>query len=187
MKTIILASNSKARLKLLEDNGYKVITRATNIEEISKLSEPHEIIEDLALQKLNAYISTYGKPESSICLAADTMIFHRNKLIGKATTHKQAYDMLKSFSDNSHRIYSAFAMYIPEVGIKSGYDFVEIKFKKLSDLTIMNYLDCKEWEGAAGAYRIQGKGQALIDEINGEFSVAVGLPLKEISALIRLS
>jgi len=49
----------------------------------------------------------------------------------------------------------------------------------------MNYLSKKEWIGAAGSYRIQDEGIALIKEINGEFNVAVGLPLNAISALIE--
>ncbi len=187
MKKIILASNSKARLKLLQDSGYEVVSQATDIDEISTLSEPHDIVEDLALQKLNAYIKSFGKPTSSVVLAADTMIFFENRLIGKANTEKEAYNTLKLLSNSLHQIYSSYALYIPEFGIKSGYDVVDINFKSLSDLTIMTYLACGEWKGAAGSYRIQGKGKALIERINGEFSIAVGLPLKAISALIELS
>lgn len=187
MKKIILASNSKARLELLEKNGYKVTVRATNIVEESSKTEPNEKVIDLASKKLDSYLDKFGLPSSEVVLAADTMIYFQNELIGKAKDANQAYNMLKSFSGKTHQIYSGFALYIPNVGIKSGFDKVTVKFKLLSDLIIMDYITTEEWKGAAGAYRIQGIGHDLVEQIKGDFSVAVGLPLMTISDLIRLS
>ncbi len=185
MNTIILASNSKARLSLLEENGFKVIARSTNIDETSNKKLPQDIVIDLARQKLEAYFNLYGKENDNIILAADTMIYFKNQLIGKANNKTEAYNTLKSLSNEKHQIYSSYALYIPSSDkIETGFDVVDVKFKNLSDLTIMNYLICNEWKGAAGSYRIQGKGKTLVEEINGDFNVAVGLPLKAISALI---
>ena len=185
MKNIILASNSSARFKLLSDNGYNVIKKPTNIIESSDKKEPSEIVIDLAMQKLNACINSLKKPIKEIILASDTMIYFNNQLIGKAKNQEEAYLTLKKLSDKTHKIYSSYALYFPNGKIKNGYGEVDITFKNLSDLTIMNYLAKKEWIGAAGSYRIQGEAIALIKEINGEFNVAVGLPLNAISALIE--
>jgi MAF protein len=187
MKNIILASNSKARLKLLKDNGFNVQVKATNIEEVSKEKEPGKLVEDLANQKLKACLSSLEKPIDSIVLAADTMIFYKNELIGKASDKKEAYKTLKKLSNDKHQIYSSYAIYLPNKTIKSGYSYVDVYFKNLSDLTIMHYLDNNEWIGAAGSYRIQGEGSALVRQINGDFNVAVGLPLMAISDLIKLT
>ena len=43
------------------------------------------------------------------------------------------------------------------------------------------YLATGEWEGKAGAYAIQGRGAALVERIEGDYSNVVGLP---ISALL---
>jgi septum formation protein len=185
MKNIILASNSPARFKLLTDNGYNVIKKPTNIIENSNKTKPFEIVEDLALQKLEACIKSLKTPINQIIIASDTMIYYKNELIGKAENQEEAYLTLRKLSNNTHKIYSSYALYFPNGKIKSGYGEVDITFKNLSDLTIMNYLSKKEWIGAAGSYRIQGEGIALIKEINGEFNVAVGLPLNAISALIE--
>lgn len=187
MKNIILASNSIARLQLLKAKGFNVVVHPTEIDEQSTKTSPEEIVEDLALKKLDAYLKKHPKPTSSVVLCADTLIFFDNELIGKAKDATEAYETLKKLSGKMHQIYSGFAMYIPNVGIKSGYDVVDIQFKRLTDLIVMNYISTKEWEGAAGCYRIQGKGSSLVDRINGDFNVAVGLPLKVISDLIKLS
>eukprot|EP01156_Anaeramoeba_ignava_P007797 Anaeramoba_ignava/a353877_9.p2 GENE.a353877_9~~a353877_9.p2 ORF type:complete len:188 (-),score=38.36 a353877_9:377-940(-) len=187
MKNIILASNSKARLNLLQDNGFNVEVQSTDIEEISHKTKPEEIVVDLAQQKLNAYLNS-NNPKDKIVIAADTMIFYKNKLIGKSKNKKEAYNTLKSLSNDEHQIYSAYAIYFPnDKKVKSGFSSVDVKFKNLTDLIIMDYLLTEEWKGAAGAYRIQGIGNTLVKEIKGEFNVAVGLPLNAISALIRTS
>lgn len=187
MKTIILASNSIARKILLENSGFNVIVKATNIEETSFFNTPEEIVVDLAKQKLNAYIKKYGIKHDYPVLCADTMIFYKNKLIGKAKDRNEAYSTLKNLSNDTHKIYSSYSLLLPNGTIKNGYDEVDITFENLSDLSIMDYLETEEWKGAAGSYRIQGKGKSFVKEINGEFNIAVGLPLKEISDLIRLS
>ncbi|MGD1822396.1 MAG: Maf family protein [Pleomorphochaeta sp.] len=187
MKTIILASNSTARLNLLKDAGFNVIVKGLNINETSTKLKPEEIVTDLASQKLEAYINKYGTLENKIILAADTMIFHKNELIGKAKNKQEAYNILKRLSNDKHQIYSGYAIYLPNKGIKIGYNIIDITFKNLTDLSIMDYLFLDEWKGAAGAYRIQGIGCSLVKETKGEFSVAVGLPLNEISALIKSS
>ncbi len=187
MINIILASNSKARLQLLKDKGLSVKVKATNIEEVSNEKDPGKLVEDLANQKLQACLSTLDKPINSIVLAADTMLFYKNELIGKAKDKKEAYQTLKKLSNNQHQIYSSYAIYLPDNTIKSGYESVDVYFKNLSDLTIMHYLDNNEWIGAAGSYRIQGEGRSLVKQINGDFNVAVGLPLMSISDLIKLT
>lgn len=187
MKQIILASNSQARYNLLKELGYEPIVKSTNIEEKSTKTNPEELVQDLAKQKLEAFLKQYGKPKNEIVIAADTMLYHNNKLIGKVKSKIEAYQLLKTLSDQKHQIYSGYALYIPNFGIEIGYDYVDVLFKKLTDLTIMNYLIINEWKGAAGAYRIQGIGYSLVKEIKGDFSVAVGLPLNKISALIKSS
>jgi len=187
MKTIILASNSKARYNLLKEAGYNTIVKSANIEENSTKTKPEELVQDLAKQKLDAFFNKYGRADEKIVLAADTMIYHNNKLIGKVENKIDAYNVLKKLSNTKHQIYSGYAIYIPGKGVSIGYDSVDIYFKNLTDLTIMNYLILDEWKGAAGAYRIQGIGCSLIKDIKGDINVAVGLPLNKISALIKAS
>ena len=50
---------------------------------------------------------------------------------------------------------------------------------------IRGYLDTGEWQGKAGAYAIQGRAGAFVEEIRGSFSDIVGLPLCETALLLR--
>jgi septum formation protein len=40
------------------------------------------------------------------------------------------------------------------------------------------YLSTEEWKGAAGGYRIQGKGEFFINYIKGSYSNVMGLPIQ---------
>jgi septum formation protein len=46
------------------------------------------------------------------------------------------------------------------------------------------YLDLNEWEGAAGAYRVQGWGAAFIKSMSGSPSGVMGLPIHELYGIL---
>ena len=60
-----------------------------------------------------------------------------------------------------------------------------IAFKRLSPEEIAGLLDCEEWRGAAGGYRIQGRAGACITRLIGSYTAVVGLPLYETMNLIE--
>ena len=47
------------------------------------------------------------------------------------------------------------------------------------------YLDTNEWVDAAGAYRIQERGEFLVDSIEGSYSNIVGLPICLFYGMLR--
>jgi septum formation protein len=59
-----------------------------------------------------------------------------------------------------------------------------VRFKRLSEADIAQYIASNEWQGKAGGYAIQGRASAFIPWINGSYSNVVGLPLAEVSALL---
>ena len=46
-------------------------------------------------------------------------------------------------------------------------------------------LDTGEWQGVAGAYRIQGLAACFIERIEGSWSGIVGLPIHDLYAILR--
>jgi len=56
----------------------------------------------------------------------------------------------------------------------------EVTFRLLTEKDKEWYLDVGEWQNAAGGYRIQGAGSALISRISGSYTNIIGLPLAEI-------
>ena len=52
-----------------------------------------------------------------------------------------------------------------------------VRFRALDERTVAWYLATGEWGDCAGGYAIQGKGAALVDEIEGDYWNVVGLPV----------
>ncbi len=52
-----------------------------------------------------------------------------------------------------------------------------VRFRELAEAEIAAYLASGEWRGRAGAYAVQGLGSALVDEVRGDVSNVIGLPV----------
>ena len=63
------------------------------------------------------------------------------------------------------------------------HDSTRVRFRPLTARDLAANLGHGEWEGRAGAYAIQGRGAALVEEIEGDYPNVVGLP---VALLVRL-
>jgi septum formation protein len=93
--------------------------------------------------------------------------------------------MLRRLGGRDHRIHTAVALCCVARRIEDvAVDTVQVWMKPFGEADIEAYLDSGEWEGKAGAYSIQGRGGSLIGRIEGDFTAAVGLPLRLTAALL---
>jgi septum formation protein len=60
-----------------------------------------------------------------------------------------------------------------------------VKFKRLTDRDIADYVASGDWKGKAGGYGIQGAAGSFVTGINGSYTAIVGLPLYETKALLE--
>jgi septum formation protein len=67
----------------------------------------------------------------------------------------------------------------------AGRRTTSVKFSKLTDRQITEYVATGEPMDVAGAYAIQGRGGVFIPHISGSFSNVVGLPLDLTAKLLR--
>lgn len=185
MEKIILASNSPRRREILgEFIDLDIITKEINEIKDDSFS-PWTTVMGLAFEK---GIEVAKDNEDSIVLSADTLVELDGKLLGKPKNREDAKIMIESLSGRSHNVYTGYAIFKLSEKIKYvNYEKSSVKFYKLSDLEIENYLDTLEYKDKAGAYGIQGKGSLLVEEIRGDYFNIVGLPIGKINRdLIRL-
>jgi septum formation protein len=94
--------------------------------------------------------------------------------------------MLKKLQGRSHEVVTAMALYNGKAKAIDCRSMVsDVTFAPLSQETIDWYLDTGEWQGVAGAYKIQGLAACLIAAINGSYSGIVGLPLREFYVMLQ--
>ncbi|MCF7943904.1 MAG: Maf family protein [Spirochaetia bacterium] len=184
-KSIVLASSSPARLKILKAAGFFVTTRQVNIDEISTFQSPELFVKDIAEQKLTAALDSFPDVENVQILTADTCIFFNNSIIGKSSSPAEARNLLKQLSGQTHQVYTGIALNRPNQNRKSDYELTNIEFRNLTEEIIDWYINSGEWKNAAGSYRIQGKGLHLIKGVKGSYWNAAGLPIEKIFGILR--
>ena len=182
-----LASSSPNRLELLEkDCGIKVSAWPQNAEETKDgHTQPSSIVSHIALIKLVSFMNSRDFDPLTLSLALDTMVSFRDEILGKPEDRNDARRMLSEFSGQMQEVVTGWALFTPARGILSGCSTSRVFFSQLSEAQIESYLDSGEWTGAAGGYRIQKTGYTLIDRIEGSWSNVIGLPLEDITKVLR--
>ena len=183
--SLILASSSPNRKKLLEIGGSKVSVFVPETEEVNAGSDYIALMENNAKAKMEAYISSPSFSPSLTAISADTLVHIDNRLLGKPKDREDARNTLRLLSGKKQTVLTGCALYEKEYGVTLFCDEAEVLFKTLSEEEIESYLDRDEWKGAAGGYRLQKNGWRLVECIYGDWTTVVGLPLKRLIDIKR--
>lgn len=187
MEKFILASASPRRRELLEQIGvaFDVFVSDAEEERADKSLPPYLYVEELATIKAAAAASAVKK-KSGIIIAADTVVYHNGKILGKPKSEAEAFKTLSALSGNMHEVYTGICVMRMSDGFSvADFDKTEVYFKKLTEERIKSYIGTKEPLDKAGAYGIQGKGALLTERINGDYSNVVGLPLSKLAGVLE--
>ncbi|RDY29631.1 septum formation inhibitor Maf [Romboutsia weinsteinii] len=181
---IILASASPRRKEILGNTKLKFSIIKSDIDEVIYEGEsPTQAVMRLAFEKC---MDIASKHEQDLVIGADTIVVLDDKILGKPKDEKEAYDMIKSLSNNTHQVITGISL-INLGNNKKVIDYVvsNVKFKDLSEEDIIDYINTKESLDKAGAYGIQGYGAMLVEEIRGDYFNIVGLPISRLSDLLK--
>ncbi len=179
---LILASASPRRLDLLAQIGIK--PSAVYPAGIDETPLKNELPESYAIRMASrkAELIAARMPDR-IVLAADTVVFCGRRILPKAEDEATARRCLAILSGRRHRVGTAVAVFAKGIN-KVRYVVTHVRFKRLSEMEVNDYIACGEWHGKAGGYAIQGKAAAFIPSINGSYSNVVGLPLFEVENML---
>lgn len=181
---LILASTSPRRHELLTLLKIPFETVApTYVERLSPHLSPAEQSRLFAESKARSRQDAF--PDSHI-IGCDTLIELDSEVLGKPKDAGDAARMLHRLSGRQHLIHTAIAVLSTATGrLESEVESVHVWFKSLSTAEVAAYVATGESLGKAGAYGIQGEGAELIERIEGDYTAAVGLPLKVLAELLK--
>jgi septum formation protein len=187
MDTIILASGSPRRRELLSrvKIPFKVIS--PNLAEDYEPEAPAcELVTAIARMKVEFILDFFKSESPRWILGADTVVEVGGKVLGKPQGPEEAESMLAALSGKVHRVYTGLALCV-ERGRPMECETVctEVKFSELSEEEVRSYVECGEWTGAAGAYRVQERGAFFVEWIRGSYSNVVGLPLEAFYGMLK--
>ena len=181
--TIVLASRSPQRRQLLEAAALPVRVIPPRVDEtVAAALSPRQAVVELARRKAAAVARRLDQP--AWVLAADTAILLDDELIGKPPDRAAAARVLARLAGAVHQVLSGVALCPPAGGVVTELVSTAVEFAPLAVREQEWYLATGEWRGAAGGYRIQGRGGLLVARLHGSYSNVIGLPLETIYRML---
>lgn len=176
---IILASRSPRRQQLLRELGleFEIIVKDFNETYPEGLSG-EEIARYVAHQKAISLID--GLSDNDIVITADTIVWCKNKVLGKPKDFEDAVRILKEISGNTHEVITGVC--ICSVSKERIFSVsTKVTFETLSDDEIRYYVEEFKPFDKAGAYGIQEWiGIVACSYIEGSYFNVVGLPVQRL-------
>ena len=191
MNKIILASKSKVRKKILEENGINCEVEPANVDEdlvkeslIKEGANPEIISKNLAELKANKISQ---KLNGEIVLGADSIIELDGAIISKPSNRREALEILKKLNGKKHYLISSVCISKNGSMIWNYTDIAALTMKKMSLEELKTYLKKVKDEAlyAYNIYQIEGEGRKLFSKIEGEEDTIMGLPVKKIKEYLN--
>jgi len=186
IKSIILASRSKVRKKILEENNIKCEIIPSNIDEdsikeslIKEKATPEIISKNLAELKAN---KVSEKKNGKLVLGADSIIDLNGEIVSKPSNREEALTILQKLNGKKHHLISTVCISKNGSMIWNFTDASTLTMKQLNSDEIKSYLtkirDKELYD--YGVYQIEAYGRSLFSKIEGNEDTIMGLPVKQI-------
>ena len=176
---IILASGSPRRQQFFRDLDLDFEIRLKEIDEIYPPRFKEEDITDyLAVLKSDAFEGELS--DNEILITSDTIVWHNNKALGKPVDYDDAFTMLQSLSNATHKVITSVCFKTNKT-VEVINETTKVTFHPLSDNQIKYYLDHYHPFDKAGSYGIQEWiGFVGVAKIEGSYPNVMGLPIDKV-------
>ncbi|MDA1208585.1 MAG: Maf family protein [bacterium] len=179
-----LASASPQRRELLEGIGIDFTVEPSTIDEaMCTASDP--VQRAIALAKLKAEDVHSRHPDVWV-LGSDTLVVSNSgELLEKPTDASDAERMLRAHSGNTSQVHSSICLLGPEEQVLEDISSSSVTFKELSDEDIAWWISTNQWQDRSGGFQIDGLGQMMIENLEGDWTGVVGLPVFALGGLLK--
>ncbi len=191
MLKVILASKSKVRKKILDDNNIVSQVEPSNVDEdsikqslLKNGASPEIISKELAEMKANKVSQNHY---NDLVLGADSVIDFEGELISKPQNRNQALKILKKLNGKKHHLISSVCISKGGNMVWNYTDKASLIMKNFNENELKNYLS-KITDDALysyNVYQIEGEGRKLFESIKGDEDTIMGLPVKKIKEYLE--
>ena len=183
--TLILASSSPYRRKLLEKLGLPFHCVSPAVDETPKADEtPFRLVERLAQLKAQAVAASHP---DAIVIGSDQLAVCAGDVLGKPLSESRARTQLAQLSGRQVTFLTGLcvlnsATHSQQLEVVS----TPVEFRDLTEMEIANYVTREQPLDCAGAFKSEGLGIALFKQIGGtDPNALVGLPLISVCRMLR--
>jgi len=191
LNKIILASKSRVRKNILDNNNIPNDVRPSNVDEdtvkeslIKKRATPEIISKHLAELKANKVSLNMG---DQFVLGADSVIDLEGELISKPENREEALNILQKLNGKKHYLISSVCISKDGSMIWNHTEKATLMMKKFTDDDLKAYLSKISDEAlyAYNVYQIEGEGRNLFSKIEGDENTIMGLPIVKIKEYLN--
>jgi septum formation protein len=186
---LILASGSEGRRNLLTKAGYTFEVMPSGVDEPSfeGVTDPQAYVKQTATLKAAA-VADRLKGQPVVVLAADSIVWHQGKIIGKPVDEADARHILSSLCGTTHELWTGVALFQVQKNWRMTWEERSIvAARRLSEPELNALLATGDWKDKSGAYAIQEEGDdPFLTVVDGTVSNVVGLPLESLERMLKL-
>jgi len=178
---LILASSSEWRAKLLAEAGIPFHIVPTDLDESpyqQSIHDPERLVLTLAQAKADLCYQQTQTQEP--ILAADTIVWANNQIIGKPADRQDAKRIISILTGTTHEVWTGVCLQQNRQNLHLYAEKTEVTFRQLTDQDIEAYLNTNDWVGKAGAYQLQRNIGKYVTSIKGDPNNIIGLPTSAI-------
>ena len=181
---IILASSSPRRKFFFEKMQLDFIVKVIPVKEKYPPGlNGIETARHIAHKKSESFLEKIKK--NQLVITADTIVWHKNKSLGKPSNSLEAKIMLKKLSNSSHEVITA-VCFLTKEKTEIIHEVSTVTFGKVSEDEINDYIKTGSPFDKAGSYGIQDPfGIRNIVSINGSYTNIIGLPVAQVFKKIK--
>ena len=191
MFDVILASKSKVRKEILNNNNIICEVIPSNIDEdifkeslIREKASPEIISKNLSELKAN---KISNKKPNAIVIGADSVIDLEGEIISKPRSRDEALEILKKLNNKTHYLISSVCISKNGSMIWNYTEKAKLVMKNFAENDLKDYLNRISDENlyAYNVYQIEGLGKSLFLKIDGDIDTIMGLPVKKIKEYLK--
>ena len=175
-RTLILASGSVARLRLLKEAGFdpKVVVSGVDEDEVVA-DTTAELTRLLAERKASAVADPNG---DAIVVGCDSMLEFDGRRFGKPSHEDEAMGWLQSMRGKEGILYTGHCVIDERTGNReTDVAATTVRFGVTTDDELRAYLATGEAMAVAGAFTLDGRSAPFVDGVDGDPSNVIGLSL----------